>query len=125
MVLAAPRGRDHFSQCAPVQSRYANSPAKKVEDAMSACKLLIICVVIITVARIAPAQNESALPQPADNANAMPVQIVAALPPPLTKLEAFAARKNVVIVKRFTDVGVVQSDDGSAVRITAVEFADA
>jgi hypothetical protein len=75
---------------------------------------------------VALAQTDSPLPQPADNTNVMPVQVInGPIPPPATALEVMAAKKNVVIVKRYSDVGTVQSDDGSSVRFTAVEFSDA
>ena len=46
------------------------------------------------------------------------------LPPPLTKLEAFAAQKGVVITKGYTDLGTLTGDDASAVRVSAVQFSD-
>ena len=46
------------------------------------------------------------------------------LPPPLTKLEAIAAQKGVVITKGFTDIGTLQGEDGSSVLVSAVQFTD-
>lgn len=46
-------------------------------------------------------------------------------PPPQTRLEAIAARKGVLITKGYTDIGEVQADDGSRLRVTAVQFTDA
>ncbi len=46
-------------------------------------------------------------------------------PPPQTRLEAIAAQKGIVITKGYTDLGEVQAEDGSRVRLTAVSFSDA
>src|SRR5262245_32794161 len=46
-------------------------------------------------------------------------------PPPQTRLEALAAQEGVLIVKGYSDIGEVQSDDGSRLRVTAVTFTDA
>lgn len=46
-------------------------------------------------------------------------------PPPQTRLEAIALQKGVLLTKGYTDIGEVQADDGSRLRITAVQFADA
>ena len=46
-------------------------------------------------------------------------------PPPQTRLEAIASQKGILITKGYTDIGEVQADDGSRVRITAVSFTDA
>jgi hypothetical protein len=46
------------------------------------------------------------------------------VPPPLTRLEALAAQKGLVIVKGYTDVGTLIADDQSSVLVTAVQFSD-
>ena len=46
-------------------------------------------------------------------------------PPPQTRLEAIASQKGILITKGYTDIGEVQADDGSRVRLTAVSFNDA
>jgi hypothetical protein len=46
------------------------------------------------------------------------------LPPPLTRLEALAAQKGVVVVRGFTDIGTLVTDDTSSVLISAVQFTD-
>jgi hypothetical protein len=46
-------------------------------------------------------------------------------PPPQTRLEAITSQKGILITKGYTDIGEVQADDGSRVRITAVSFTDA
>ena len=46
------------------------------------------------------------------------------LPPPLTRLEALAAQKGVVVVRGFTDIGTLVTDDSASVLIAAVQFSD-
>ena len=46
------------------------------------------------------------------------------LPPPLTRLEAFAAQRGVVITKGYTDIGILMGDDSSSVTVTAVRLTD-
>lgn len=46
-------------------------------------------------------------------------------PPPATRLEGLAAQKGLLIIKGYTDIGDVQADDGSRLRVTAVTFTDA
>ena len=46
-------------------------------------------------------------------------------PPPQTRLEAIASQKGILITKGYTDIGEVQADDGSRLRLTAVSFTDA
>jgi hypothetical protein len=43
-------------------------------------------------------------------------------PPPKTHLQAMAEEKGTLIICGYSDVGTVQRDDGSYVRITAAEF---
>jgi hypothetical protein len=46
------------------------------------------------------------------------------VPPPLTRVEALAAQKGLVIVKGYTDVGTLIADDQSSVLVSAVQFSD-
>jgi hypothetical protein len=46
-------------------------------------------------------------------------------PPPATRLEGLVSQKGVLIIKGYSDVGEVQADDGSRLRVTAVTFTDA
>jgi len=46
------------------------------------------------------------------------------VPPPLTRLEALAAQRGVVIVKGYTDIGTLVADDSSSVLVSAVQFSD-
>jgi hypothetical protein len=62
-------------------------------------------------------QNE---PAPSSDA---PI-VVTNVPKPQTKLEAIAAAKGELLVKGYTDIGTLQGEDGSSVRVTAVEIAD-
>lgn len=54
-----------------------------------------------------------------------PQYVVAQLPPPSTKLEQFAALRNVVLVKGYSKAAEVTADDGAVIRITAVDFSTA
>jgi hypothetical protein len=45
-------------------------------------------------------------------------------PPPATRLEGLAAQKGLLIIKGYTDIGDVQADDGSHLRVMAVTFTD-
>ncbi|HWB53386.1 MAG TPA: hypothetical protein VG722_04310 [Tepidisphaeraceae bacterium] len=68
------------------------------------------------------AQNESTDQTP-DVAAAI-VQALTSVNKPATKLEAFAQRKNAIIVKGFTPVANVPGEDGAALQVTAAEFQD-
>jgi hypothetical protein len=46
-------------------------------------------------------------------------------PPPATRIEGLAAQKGVLIIKGYSEIGEVQSDDGSRLRMMAVTFTDA
>jgi hypothetical protein len=45
-------------------------------------------------------------------------------PPPLTRVEAFGAQHGVLVIKGFTEVAHLAGDNGSAVRVMAVQFTD-
>jgi hypothetical protein len=62
-------------------------------------------------------QNEPAV------ASDMPI-VVTNIPKPQTKLEAMATEKGELLVKGYTDIGTLQGEDGSSVRVTAIEIAD-
>jgi hypothetical protein len=44
------------------------------------------------------------------------------LPPPLTRLEGIAAQKGIMVVRGFTDIGTLVTDDSSSVLVSAVQF---
>src|SRR5437867_12083834 len=67
-----------------------------------------------------PALAPGDLVEPAGPAG--PVQYVGTIPPPETKLEKLAGLKGVVITKGYARVGEVNGDDGSVIRISAVEM---
>ena len=50
---------------------------------------------------------------------------VAAVPPKLTELEKLATQADILVTKGFTVVGDLAGDDGSTVRVVAVQFTDA
>src|SRR4051812_39790896 len=62
-------------------------------------------------------QNEPAAPSD------MPI-VVTNIPKPQTKLETIVGQKGALLVKGYTDIGTLQSEDGSSVRVTAIEIAD-
>lgn len=74
----------------------------------------------------APSQTESnptAVPVVINNTSPAPAPVVIVNPPPpKTHLQAMAELKGTLIVCGFTDIGTVQHEDGSYVRITAAEF---
>ena len=79
------------------------------------------------VAQQRPPQQQAQLAnppaQPGDE-GAMPAPLFGP-PPPQTRLEAIASQKGVLLTKGYTDVGEIHADDGSRLRLTAVQFADA
>src|SRR5438874_1952755 len=50
---------------------------------------------------------------------------VAAVPPKLTELEKLANQTGVLVTKGYTVVGELAGDDGSSVRVSAVQFTSA
>ncbi len=60
--------------------------------------------------------------EPAQSSD-MPI-VVTNIPKPTTKLEAIAAAKGALLVKGYTDIATLQGEDGSTLRVTAVEIAD-
>ena len=88
----------------------------------------VLCVVGVAVHVVAQQQQQPQRPQTGANGQPAGVDDAQAMfgpPPPATRLEAIASQKGILITKGYTDVGDVQSDDGSRVRITAVSFTDA
>src|SRR5205814_7780263 len=57
-----------------------------------------------------------------DAGETSPPFVFAAPPPPATSLERALAAPNLLVVKGYTDIGVVNGDSGSSVRVTAVSF---
>jgi hypothetical protein len=80
------------------------------------------------IAQQQPVQRQQPQPgavgQPGVGDSGQPVPIYGP-PPPATRLEAIASQKGIVLTKGYTDVGELQADDGSRVRLTAVHFRDA
>jgi hypothetical protein len=96
---------------------------------MSRTKIAITLLIVIGLMSLyVPGQSETPPSSPvasdATNANQQQQLYVATIPPPQTKLEAFAARKNVVIIKGYSKVAEVSGDDG-VIRISAVDFSNA
>jgi len=87
-----------------------------------------VCVLVVAAHVIAQQSQQQQPQRPQVGPNGQPVDETQAMfgpPPPQTRLEAIASQKGILITKGYTDVGEVQSDDGSRVRITAVNFTDA
>jgi hypothetical protein len=93
-------------------------------------RLAIVIGMIVGIAALT-GRGQSAAPQspgvgagiarqPIDAGQAGPFNFM--LPPPMTKLEAFAAQRTVVVVKGFTDLGTIGGDDGSVLAIAAVQM---
>jgi hypothetical protein len=61
-----------------------------------------------------------------DDSPAPPVAplVVTTIPKPQTRLEAMYVEKGAVLVRGYTDIGTLQGEDGSSLRVTAVEIAD-
>ncbi len=77
---------------------------------------MLVLTVALCFASASPAQVDT---QQTDGANSV---IVITPPAPKTRLQAMAEQKGVLIIGGYTDVGSVQREDGSFVRITAAEF---
>lgn len=86
-----------------------------------AIALGVLCIGLLSMRGVAQQQpiNPSAAAQGAEPAPMF------APPPPATRLEGLAAQKGVLIIKGYSDIGEVQSDDGSRLRVMAVTFTDA
>jgi hypothetical protein len=87
----------------------------------------LFCVAIVSLS--GRGQQAPAPPAPqSPPAGAMPDGMAGGfsvmLPPPLTRLEALAAQKGVVVVRGFTDIGTLVTDNTSSVLISAVQFTD-
>jgi hypothetical protein len=81
------------------------------------------CLVLLNLNLIGQSDAPSATPLPSESADTSgPVQYVGTIPPPETKLEKLAGLKGVVITKGYARVGEVNGDDGSVIRISAVEM---
>jgi hypothetical protein len=92
---------------------------KRVKSAAVAA----VCVLMLAVS--GSGQTPAQLEQPPPDEGAPPMQGSFLTPPALTKLEAFGAQRGVLVIKGFTEVGNLNGDDGSGVRIMAVQFTDA
>jgi hypothetical protein len=84
----------------------------------------VLCVLLIGVrgSGQTPAQQPPEEQQP-DAGAPMPGSFLT--PPALTRIEAFGAQRGVLVIKGFTEVGNLNGDDGSGVRVMAVQFTDA
>ena len=86
----------------------------------------VLCVTVISLSgrgQQAP-QAPAAPPLGAVPPNAAAGGFNVIVPPPLTRLEAIASQRSVVIVKGYTDIGTLIADDQSSVLVSAVQFSD-
>lgn len=81
---------------------------------------LVLCVVLIHVSGHGQAQQ----PRP-EMEEGPPMGGSFLHPMPLTRLEGFGAQRGMLVIKGFTEVGHFAADNGSAIRVLAVQFTDA
>jgi hypothetical protein len=82
---------------------------------------LVLCCAASAFGQAEAQQSDGASPVIVNSVT--PNSIIVVTPPaPKTRLEAMAEQKGALIVCGYTDVGTVQREDGSFVRITAAEF---
>jgi hypothetical protein len=92
---------------------------------MTKPKLLLALAALAIVALLSlnvTGQSETPTDAPAEPVAGMP-QFVGELPKPQTILESQALRTGVLITKGYNRIGEIDGDDGSVIRITAVQIA--
>jgi hypothetical protein len=88
----------------------------------SAIKVACVAAVCIGLAAVV---GRGQADQGADGgAAAATPMVVVSQPPPATKMDAMLASHGSLIVRGYTDVGSIQSDDGSGFAVAAVELSD-
>jgi hypothetical protein len=94
---------------------------------MNKLKLAAI-VAIVSVTAFSLIGHGQQAPQPPNDREGAgpggPAGISVMVPPPLTRLEALAAQRTVIVVKGYTDIGTLVADDQSSVLVSAVQFSD-
>ena len=101
---------------------------------MNRWKLSVVVAVICVAALSLSGRGQQAPPPPPPpppgdarepmNGDGAPGPYSVMLPPPLTRLEAFAAQTGALIVKGYTDIGTLNGDDATSVLVSAVHFSD-
>jgi len=91
---------------------------------MKLAALSIVCIVLFSVSGNGqtPAREGA---QPPEGEGMMVPPGFSMTPPPLTRLEAFGSQRGVLVIKGFTEIAHINGDDGSGIRVVAVQFADA
>ena len=85
--------------------------------------MVFAAALVVRAQSAAPSQPPAGLARGAfEHAQGEPFNFM--LPPALTRFEAFAGQRGVVVTKGFTDVGVLFGDDSSQVHIAAVQAGD-
>lgn len=88
-------------------------------------RLLLVLVVLCSAFAIASAQETPPAETPRSDQPAQGGMAVVVTPPaPTTKLETLQRREGAVMVRGFTDVAGLRADDGSTIRVLAVELND-
>jgi hypothetical protein len=88
---------------------------------VASAALIVVALLCLKVTGQQSEASPDALPEPAA-ASAMP-QFVGELPKPQTDLEGAAIRTDALVTKGYQRIGEVAGDDGSVIRISAVEVA--
>src|SRR5688572_8135494 len=130
------RGRRRFTKAAIcIQQYIIQNSAKSMQispDIASIMKnltrrtLLKSLIIMLTLAApfvlAQPAPKQATIDTPSSPLGGSPM--VMAAPPPATALESFGRRVNSVVIRGYTDVASLRDDDGTTVRVIAVEFTD-
>src|SRR5688500_19501688 len=87
--------------------------------------LSVLCVFVMSVTGSGQTPGTPQAPQQQEGqGETMSPPGFALAPPPMTRLEAFGSQRGVLVIKGFTEAGQLAGDDGSSVRVMAVEFSD-
>jgi hypothetical protein len=87
---------------------------------LAACSGLLIPMLATRM----PGQADTPPPSAAEPSPPQPVVIAATLPPPLTRVETLAASKGLVIIKGYSEPVILNGDDGSVLRLSAIDVRD-
>ena len=85
--------------------------------------LVIVCGVLVVGSLSVRTRGQQELSPPAVE-SPQPVVIASTLPPPQTRVEAVMARKNALLLRGSSEPAVLNGDDGSQLRLSAVIVKD-
>ena len=87
--------------------------------------IVALCIALVVVSLSLRSRGQLASEGSAPPAEApQPVVIAGMLPPPQTRVESVAARKNAVIIRGYSEPVTLNGDDGSMLRLSAIEVKD-